>query len=149
MLGSGSVFPIFPHCFSTGFSTKNQQAASRRSLKKQGEFHFSTVSTGSTATTAILLYIPSFLFRFAENERGKDENGFLAERRRRKCQALPHRGGGMIIDERFERIEYYEDHSEPSVISFLNLSLYVLASLRMLSIPSLSLAFDKMNSVAG
>lgn len=65
------VFQKVSHTFSTAFPKGNQQAERQGSLVRQGEIEFSPVSTGSTSTTAILLYIPSFLFRFAESERAR------------------------------------------------------------------------------
>ena len=70
--GGERVFQKVSPTFSTAFPKGNQQAERRGSLVRQGEIEFSPVSTGSTSTTAILLYIPSFLFRFAESERARE-----------------------------------------------------------------------------
>ena len=70
--GGERVFQKVSPSFSTAFPKGNQQAERRGSLVRQGEIEFSPVSTGPTSTTAILLYIPSFLFRFAESERARE-----------------------------------------------------------------------------
>ena len=93
--GGERVFQKVSPTFSTAFPKGNQQAERRGSLVRQGEIEFSPVSTGSTSTTAILLYIPSFLFRFAESEReGRDRKAlrhFPKERRVRKRKPLCRR----------------------------------------------------------
>ena len=93
--GGERVFQKVSPTFSTAFPKGNQQAERRGSLVRQGEIEFSPVSTDPTSTTAILLYIPSFLFRFAESERArkgpKSFSAFFGERRVRKRKPLGQR----------------------------------------------------------
>lgn len=95
--GGERVFQKGSHTFSTAFPNGNQQAERRGSLVRQGEIEFSPVSTGSTSTTAILLYIPSFLFRFAESERAwegpKSFAAFFQRAENAKAEISRPRGG--------------------------------------------------------